>query len=123
MFLLHPLNRSCDDARERAAPSGVHSRERAGAFIGNQNRQTIGCLNRQQNARSVGGQRVASRRLAAGVFRAADKTNIGGMNLLRGDKRPIRRVERREKPAAIFNHVLALVLAEIPQAERIRRQG
>src|SRR5262245_19723335 len=122
VLLLHPLNRSCDDARERAPPSGVRRRERAGAFVSDQNRQTIGRLNRQQNTRRVGRQRVARRWLGSGVFYPVDKTYIRLMKLLRGDERPSRRVERGEKPAAVFEHVLAFVLTEISQAERLRRQ-
>src|SRR5215510_6965731 len=121
-LLLHALDRSCDDAGERPAPSGVYRRESAGAFVGDQNRQAIGRLNRQQNARRACRQRVTRRRLGSGVFQPPDETNVGRMDLLRGDQRPIRRVERAEETTAIFDHVLALVLAEIPQAERVRRQ-
>src|SRR5215510_2055298 len=122
VLLLHALDCSCDDASERAAPSGVYRRESAGAFIGDQNRQAIGRLNRQQDARRVGCQRVTRRRLGSGVFQPADETNVGRMDLPCGDQRPIRRVQRAEETAVIFYHVLALVLAEIPQAERVRRQ-
>src|SRR5215475_5816887 len=42
ILLLHALDRSCDDASERPAPSGMYRRASAGAFVGDQNRQAIG---------------------------------------------------------------------------------
>lgn len=114
---LHAFNRSCEDARKRASPARVHRRKCARARVGDERRHAIGRLYAEHNARRVRRERVAFGRIGLRIANIAYCAHIGRMDLARSNERPVRSVEGGKEPAAVFNDVRPLVLAEISQAQ------
>ena len=89
----HLAERFLHDARERAAPAGVDGGDGAAARVGKQDRDAVGGLHGEQEARRLRDERVGARRLG-GDARTGENVDHVGVKLARGDEGPIGGAER-----------------------------
>lgn len=78
---LHAFQCFAENARERAAPAGVHSRDRTGVWIGNQHRKAVRHLNGQRNTLYRGHECIAAGARIPLVSRCFYDMKLGGVNL------------------------------------------
>lgn len=102
----HAADGFLQDARERAAPSGVNRRDGALLWIDKKDGDAVGSLNTEQQAAEIRGGGVA---LARSFGRFAEKVDDIRVDLLERGEFEILRVDRGLEEAAIFEDVFARV--------------
>jgi hypothetical protein len=103
---LHLADGFDDDALQSAAPTGMHGGNGAIFRIDEENRDAIGGLDAEEEARTVRGGGIASARFGGcGV----EKVDDVGMDLLQRNEFEVRRAEDRLKAAAVFEDVFLAI--------------
>lgn len=108
-FIAHALKRVCNNARRRAAPSGMNRRRRACPRIAQKHRHAVSRLHAEQHVFRVRDERIATLvRICRSIIGIAHPLHIRAVNLPASGERPIA-FDEIEKAAAILENVFARI--------------
>lgn len=105
----HTLKRVCNDARRRAAPSGMYRRCHARSLVAQKHRHAVSRLHAEQHVFRVRDERIATLVCFCGsIIGIAHRAYIRTVNLPASGERPIT-IKDIEKAAAILENVFARI--------------